>query len=322
MSQSQSVIICGNGPSLGQIDYHRFDVNAEVWRVNDFYLEDKYYVGKRVDAMFNGGELESTFKRYWIIYNLDNENIYNINFSNIFTDREIQIGPKRLNIFNANCFIRNHIQEVMRISDEQGFPFSRILWVHFNFLHQSPFTGVFAILYAVVQGYKKIYLTGIDNKYNGIKDYVYQGVSQLAAKEREEVHPECYQRKIIEGLLSMGIKLFSLSQESSINEFVPLAPFLSDTPTYIPEEKGINCYTSPPYLPPINNSLTEKEEYIKQKEEYIKQKEEYIKQKEEYIKQKEEYKSRYYRRLINFLSNFLLKKEARHIFREKYMRKK
>jgi len=45
-------------------------------------------------------------------------------------------------------------------------------------------------------------------------------------------------------------------------------------------------------------------------------------EREEHIKQKEEYKSRYYRRLINFLSNFLLKKEARHIFREKYMRKK
>jgi hypothetical protein len=102
-------------------------------------------------------------------------------------------------------------------------------------------------------------------------------------------------------MTSFDVNLFSLGS-SPINDFIPLAPIISDAPTYIPEEKlekeKLKKALIPKYYPLIQENRSQ-----------------------EYIKQKEEYKKKNYRGLIIFLSNFLFKKEARHRFREKYIRK-
>jgi alpha-2,3 sialyltransferase len=160
MSKPKSVIICGNGPSLGQIDYRRFDVNAEVWRVNKFFLEDKYYVGKRVDAMFNGGSLADTYTRYFNLVNLEKLKIYEVNWERIFTDKkpyEYQLDADRQDFFLWSPKLRRSIQEIMKMSDEQNLPFSKFLGFNVQFFHKFPFTGVCAILYAALDGYKNIF---------------------------------------------------------------------------------------------------------------------------------------------------------------------
>ena len=30
--------------------------NAKVWRINEFFKEPEYYLGRNVDAIFNGGK--------------------------------------------------------------------------------------------------------------------------------------------------------------------------------------------------------------------------------------------------------------------------
>lgn len=46
---SKSILVCGNGPSCGEIDFTRVPKDAKVMRVTSFFLEDKYYAGRRVD---------------------------------------------------------------------------------------------------------------------------------------------------------------------------------------------------------------------------------------------------------------------------------
>lgn len=48
----KKVIIAGNGPSLKEIDYSRLPNDFDVFRCNQFYFEDKYYLGKKCKAVF------------------------------------------------------------------------------------------------------------------------------------------------------------------------------------------------------------------------------------------------------------------------------
>lgn len=48
----KNVIIAGNGPSLKEIDYSRLPNDFDVFRCNQFYFEDKYYLGKKCKAVF------------------------------------------------------------------------------------------------------------------------------------------------------------------------------------------------------------------------------------------------------------------------------
>ncbi|EOH4430057.1 alpha-2,3-sialyltransferase, partial [Campylobacter jejuni] len=48
----KKAIIAGNGPSLLSIDYSRLPKNYDLFRTNQFYFEDKYYLGKKVNFAF------------------------------------------------------------------------------------------------------------------------------------------------------------------------------------------------------------------------------------------------------------------------------
>lgn len=48
----QNVIIAGNGPSLQSINYQRLPKEYNIFRCNQFYFEDKYYLGKNIKAIF------------------------------------------------------------------------------------------------------------------------------------------------------------------------------------------------------------------------------------------------------------------------------
>ncbi|EAJ8474776.1 alpha-2,3 sialyltransferase, partial [Campylobacter upsaliensis] len=48
----KKAIIAGNAPSLKNIDYTLLPQDYDVFRCNQFYLEDKYYLGKKLKAVF------------------------------------------------------------------------------------------------------------------------------------------------------------------------------------------------------------------------------------------------------------------------------
>jgi len=79
---SESVLVCGNGPSCGDIDFTRVPDDAKVMRMTNFYLEDKYYAGKRVDYYVDYAKrLEQQYFNIRIInkkheYDIDMENLW------------------------------------------------------------------------------------------------------------------------------------------------------------------------------------------------------------------------------------------------------
>ena len=45
----KNILVCGNGPSCNSIDFTRVPDDVKIMRMTNFYFEDKYYAGKRVD---------------------------------------------------------------------------------------------------------------------------------------------------------------------------------------------------------------------------------------------------------------------------------
>lgn len=45
--EKENVIVVGNGPSLKEIDYSKLPKDFDVFRTNTFFMEDKYYLGKK-----------------------------------------------------------------------------------------------------------------------------------------------------------------------------------------------------------------------------------------------------------------------------------
>ncbi|EMA0254919.1 alpha-2,3 sialyltransferase, partial [Campylobacter jejuni] len=64
----KKVIIAGNGPSLKEIDYSRLPNDFDVFRCNQFYFEDKYYLGKKCKAVFYNTYI--FFEQYYTLKHL------------------------------------------------------------------------------------------------------------------------------------------------------------------------------------------------------------------------------------------------------------
>lgn len=48
----KAVIVAGNGESLSQIDYRLLPKNYDVFRCNQFYFEERYFLGNKIKAVF------------------------------------------------------------------------------------------------------------------------------------------------------------------------------------------------------------------------------------------------------------------------------
>ena len=47
-ANSKKCVVSGNAPSLKEIDYKRLPFAYDLFRCNQFYLEDKYYLGNKI----------------------------------------------------------------------------------------------------------------------------------------------------------------------------------------------------------------------------------------------------------------------------------
>jgi len=154
------IIIAGNGPSLKSIDYSRVPKNAIVLRINNFYFEDKYYLGNHADIIYIAGNtnvvkdsvntlLNSLMRGEYTshIYMARTSNIFDIN-----PDYLPMVDVKKA--FASNKKIRDYLA-----------------WRHMP-PGVLPTSGMLALLSAIAFGFKDIYLAGIDF-YTGEDAYAY-----------------------------------------------------------------------------------------------------------------------------------------------------
>lgn len=267
MIQSKPIIIAGNGPSLAQIDYSRLPKDFDVFRCNQFYFEPKYFLGKKIKGVFfNPFVLKEQF---FTLHHLKERGEYEVEdvYCNItmgLWDRQWSNGKPK----NLEQELRYDFPSV-----KNTYPFLEQM-SEFNALHkfyalyyEKRFTtGILMMIVALAQGYREIYLTGIDFYESGGLSYAFDmsGKSNLAEKVptftqegfRDEVHEKNVDIEALKLALSLkDVKLYSLTPQSSLAELIPLAPRQDTNFTLVDKPQGYICDFMP--LP-----LEEKKEEI------------------------------------------------------------
>lgn len=216
----ERVIVGGSGPSLSRIDYRRYPVgNIAVWRINNFFKEQKYYLGRRVDAVFNGGNRDEISARQDVMQKLADAGIYDINFDNFFTAMPMP---------NA----KNHFAEIELLDSALHVGIWPVI-AHARDTHDRHlFSGVAAIVRAILEGFREIYIAGIDCDYESGPRYAYSAAKTSDADLQwiKSYHPTDFQWDIIKQYMDkFNVKIYSLSPESPAARIFPLAPITGNT---------------------------------------------------------------------------------------------
>lgn len=150
-----NAIICGNGPSLKNIDYSRLPKEYDVFRCNQFYFEEKYYLDKNIKYVFFNPSI--FFEQYYTTKKLIEKKEYNIEniicstFNLPLVDNENFI--KNFNTYFCDAYLGHEILH-------KDF----LAYIKYNEFYENKriTSGIYMCAIAVALGYKNIYLCGID----------------------------------------------------------------------------------------------------------------------------------------------------------------
>ena len=143
------IVIAGNGPSLAHIDYRRLPADFDVFRCNQFYFEDKYFLGRRVTGAFLNLHVEK--QQYFNFKMLQQRNEYVIDQKYVISnspDWENEVNfPGAKSTF---CFL-------------ESLPQFHELQKFLAFYYDKYFTSTINMLIAALaMGYREIYMVGLD----------------------------------------------------------------------------------------------------------------------------------------------------------------
>ncbi|EAI6906423.1 alpha-2,3 sialyltransferase [Campylobacter coli] len=248
--QKNNVIIAGNGPSLKEIDYSKLPDDFDVFRCNQFYFEDKYYLGKKCKAVFYNPSL--FFEQYYTLKHLianqeyETELIICSNFNQAHLESE-----------NFRKSFYDYFPDAYLGCDffKQLKEFDAYFKFHEIYLNQRITSGIYMCAVAIALGYKEIYLTGIDFYQNGSSyafDTKQENLLKLAPNFKNDNsqyigHNKNTDIKALEFLeKTYKINLYCLSPNSSLANFIEIAPNLNSR--FIAQEK--NNYTKDILIPP------------------------------------------------------------------------
>lgn len=220
-----TVLIAGNGASLKDINYDLFPKNVEIYRSNQFYFEDKYYLGDKVSRYFINPQI--ALAQYFTKNKLHQNNEYNF--------EKCVLANYKLTSMNETH--QNYLHDLMQFSDfefgldtlkklPQFLDFIRFEYIFNNNLISST---LYMSAYAVAQGHKTIYLTGLDF-YRDHK-YAFDAQSQNIKKlgfdmyRKHTEHSEFIDVKALQFLMQhYGVTFYSISPTSPVSEYIEIAP--------------------------------------------------------------------------------------------------
>ncbi|MDR2033856.1 MAG: hypothetical protein LBP89_04410 [Helicobacteraceae bacterium] len=230
--KGRSVFIVGNGPSVAAIDYRRLPRDIEVWRVNQFWNEAKYYAGRKIDKYFCGNTLNSFIYNYFFtIYVAASKGEYDALAPGEFL---ASVGK------NPRPPFHDPVDRVYRFAQEHNLGKLTEFEKQCLRLNKFPQTGSFMIAFAAVLGYTRIYIAGVDADYS--KQHYFYDVS-LSPEGVEELrfwHDPKLDMKFIVLIASefSDSALFSVSPSSPISYHIELAPIINEYPEgYTPPDK-------------------------------------------------------------------------------------
>jgi len=233
-----SIIIAGNGPSKTRINYKRVPKNAKICRVNNFYFEDKYYLGRVVDYYLVGIALlpQQFYNMRYLIEN----NEYDIKDMYVNNHWKNLKKEKKMNAFfptvkEINPLI-NDLTEIIKFFKYYEYYYSKI-----------PTVGSLAIAMAIGLGYKEIYITGIDFYAHDEKYAFDNGINFLNIRNEQDLnykglnpqqHSVMMEKEFIKMIMkNYDIKLYSICEDTEMNTLIEMAPELYENEISQEKEK-------------------------------------------------------------------------------------
>ena len=172
--RDKDVIVAGNGPSLRKTVNFSHNRNVKIVRVNNFFFETQFYLGKTVDLLVVGGDR-------WL-------------FPFYLQTAKKLIKKDDYKILNWTCFettILNkyEIKDATKLYiEDRAHALEHVKFLQKKYGNRKPTTGVLAVLYAYLLGAKTINVIGLDN-YSLGQPYEYdnsQVDKQLRQKNKKE----------------------------------------------------------------------------------------------------------------------------------------
>lgn len=253
---------------MKSINYSLLPKSYDVYRVNQFYSEDKYYTSKNIKKVFvayNNLEI-----KLYTLYELQRQKNYNIEQVVIGNIRppDSYLTPSRykIDLWRHNKGIAQFYDCLSKFPKLQDF-------YYFNLDCKSkvPTTGLSMLVSALANDYKEIFIAGIDLyaldiKESNAKDYPFNigenmqlAIPGLLSKSNLENKSALHTLEIEIELINLaleiankkGIKIYSVSKDSPINKYIPLATKIQNEDSLNIESKSKECifdFVVPPSL--------------------------------------------------------------------------
>ena len=214
--KNRPAIIAGNGPSLACIDYTRLPRDFDVYRCNQFYFEEKYYLGKRVQGVLFHPDI--FYEQYYTLKNLEARGEYE--FGEIYCNR--MFGG--VHVTRSDPFFDVMYPDAMETYRlVKQFPkIHAFLRYHDLYFDRCPTSGTVVLLIAAMQGYREMHLVGIDFYEGG--DYAFdtkkENLLKLMPSFKNGAKTKFHSKELDLKILEMAreyfdLKLYNLALEDS-----------------------------------------------------------------------------------------------------------
>lgn len=191
-------------------------------RANQFYFEEKYYLGKKIDYAF-------------ISPSMMLENYYTYNFLNTKGEYKIKnivagtIGLKQFSRFYDDY--KHWFNDILDgreyiIKLEKFFNFLQFNEVYYD---TRPTSGIYMCAFATQLGYKEIYIAGIDF-YKTTSAYPFNAISPNLTAKYPRFGPPSYIHSLEMDIKCLeflekhyDVKFYSICPNSPLSKYIPLA---------------------------------------------------------------------------------------------------
>lgn len=248
----RAVVIAGNGPSLAQIDYSLLPRDFDVFRCNQFYFEDKYFLGKKIQAVFFNPMV--FFEQYYTLKQLEERGEYC--YEEVYSSMMHWAGERD---YEELDFKRLYPE--VKIAHDEALKCPRLA-SHFKYqdmyFKKRITSGMLMLFVAAIKGYREIYLAGIDFYETGNYAFEHKSTNANSLIGYEEgVVTEQHSKEVDLEALDLirdffDLHIYALCPQSPIASYLSI-PFPSPANFFPPKKK--EGYICDILIPQVRNPL-------------------------------------------------------------------
>ncbi len=179
MEFPEVVVIGGSGPSLTQTETDRIPKDASIVRVNNFFFEDRYYLGRNVDCVYFSADPRAL--RFYVatLHDVIDRGLYDVGASASHSEA-------------ASAFAPPPPFEFAGVGDDEV---RAVIEAHRGGSSVLPSSGVMAMLYAARLGARRLLLSGIDF-YESEQKYAFELPPRLRRLLEPNLEPSGYDHRL------------------------------------------------------------------------------------------------------------------------------